>query len=404
MKQMRIFYILFLTFVTLFNIEIAQGANPVKQITGEISRVNSDNKSFAIKVKARDVIFFVDESTSIGESKKGNTVDALKTGDNVKITFVVSMKKNIAKDIMIIQSATTAPTTDKSIEPSTDVSVTNAALVQFGAYKLLIPDNFKDDYPYLSHYPLAAFRFAKNFNERAIDAITVEKLKSGSLGYHSDYDLFRLDKIKGFELTAGEIKSLDEFGIAAKRNEIISKLKESWRNYRKDYNRYLKGTNGSYKFKIDRFHSYYEQKYGSTFYEVSKDTYKFDSRMMDIELFQPRSVYQGNGWEYFYVGKFRQKYSNSRSINAKFPDSISVPLSIDDARKLFGEPDKTFCETILEVIPREGFFGYDGGAYIDLTQDFDIKKIKKYFYKESKGLNEPVLIIVIESSGNKPLY
>lgn len=301
--------------------------------------------------------------------------------------------------------------------------IINATMVTVYPYKLIIPNNFKEQFPFLSHYPLTAFLFVNKFNERSISQIKVETLKKGSLGvFYDDYDVYKFDKIKGFESMAEELKTLDEFAIETKRIEIITKLQNCYANYKKDYIKFLTGQNGTYRFKMGMFmlrsneNTVMNNALGVegpimycpsvTFAEIYKKDYSFDNKVLKIDTFVPRGIYQGNGWEYFYTAKFRQfcQGSTPRRQDCQFPESFSIPVSIDNAKKIFGPPGKTYCETVFEVIPRNGFMGYNGGSYIDLIQNFDIKKIIKYFYNESTGMVEPALIIEIESTKNKPLH
>ncbi len=140
-------------------------------------------------------------------------------------------------------------------------SSTNAKLVNyiFGRYNynffLIIPDNLSE-YEYLSHYPFTAFMFLNYYDEQKIADLTVKELKSRSLAGPDSccaddgfYEVLAFDKIKGFEEFAEALKDYNEFDIAEKKNELLTNLIKIYNHYKDDYDRYLQGIEGTYKFR-----------------------------------------------------------------------------------------------------------------------------------------------------------
>lgn len=295
----------------------------------------------------------------------------------------------------------------------------NAKLMKFyfdsyNKIQLLIPDNISD-YQYLNHYPLSAFLFVTLYDQQKIANLNVKDIMNGHLGRWDFYDILSFDRIKGFEDIATEIKKLDEFGVAARKNEIISKLIDCYKTYYKDYERYLKGMNGYYIFKNpteeDRYTwpmlpEYRKVKSIPTtnfMHEISRDKYNFDRGLIEIITFGHYRLNYNDSWEYGYMSKFYDIYKNSKKVDPRFPKSISIPMSIDNARKLFGDQQKAFCETLFTVKPVYGLFG----KFSTLTykvSNFDIYKITKKCYREDTGFNDPVLIFEFESTKDKPFH
>lgn len=297
----------------------------------------------------------------------------------------------------------------------------NAKLIHYNYrytdYWLLIPDNIAT-YNYLSHYPLTAFRFVINYNENKIDNLTVNKLREGRLdGY---YNILSFEKIKGFEDAAKELKTLDEFSASAKKKEFITKLKNCYKKYENEYKKYL---NNIYVFKNEatwrggrqRIHEYSykvnrilpEYNHGEVKgrYYIKRDNYNFDDKTITLGLLMtsPNWRFSSNWWEYYYKDKFSKKYKRSKTVSNIFPDAITMPLSIENAKKLFGDKTNAFGDTFLTIKPKPGFFGRSGTlSYI--VSNFDIIKITKKFYGEDTGSEEPVLMFEIDTTKNKPLY
>lgn len=322
-------------------------------------------------------------------------------------------------------------------------SSTNAKLVNyiFGRYNynffLIIPDNLTE-YEYLSHYPFTSFMFLNYYDEEKIAKLTVNELKSLSLGGTDSccvgdgfYDALKFDKIKGFEDVAEDLISYNEFDIAERKDEILSKLIELYGKYKDDYNRYLQGFTGTYKFKkanlkhstLKKLKDYNEtveinEPNPESFHErIDIKDYDFDEKLFKIRLLYPNSKRSSQGWEYHYVKEFKKKYGALEYLNKPvlynidFPEEIQVPMSLNDAKKIFPDEDKVFCETILTVTPEEGAFGYPGASFFVMTSNFNIKKITKNYYKrknwseqEQKFIGDPVLTIELMSKENQPFY
>lgn len=335
----------------------------------------------------------------------------------VEVAFCQTSKSpKVSKSVL---SAPSPATTNMAFPTTVEATSPNAKLVRYAVgyntYWLLIPDNIVE-YKYLAKYPFTAFLFINWFNETKIDQLSVTTLMKGSLVPSGDfYYILAFDKIEGFRDTAEKIKNLDEFGMSDKKIEVITKLKECYRNYLEEYNKYLKGVNGHYVFKNGKFsnsrtimseypHGLYTavttDKINQAASTVSRSDYNFDSKTITLELLGPiaNSGMEDEGmWERQYRSKF---YENHKT---NLPENITVPMSIDDAKKLFGNEDKAFCVSYLAVKPRFGFFGYVG-TITQRVMNFDVLKIGKKCFRKDTGWESPVLMFEITSTPGKPLY
>ena len=299
-------------------------------------------------------------------------------------------------------------------------SSTNAKLVSyiFGRYNynffLIIPDNLLD-YEYLGYYPFTAFMFLNYYDETKLAKLTVKELKSRSLAGPDSccvddgfYEVLTFEKIKGFEEFAQALISYNEFDIAEKKNEILSKLIKIYGQYKDEYDRYLQGFDGTYKFRknelkhvtLIKLKEYNEtvkinEPNPTSFQErMDIDDYDFDKKLFKIDLLHPISKRSSQGWEYHYVKEFKKKYGkmeyhNKPSLyNIDFPEEMRIPMSLKDAKKIFPEDDRVICETILTVTPEKGAFGYPGTSFFVMTSKFNIKKITKNYYKRKDWSNK----------------
>jgi hypothetical protein len=322
-------------------------------------------------------------------------------------------------------------------------SFTNAKLVNynFGRYHfnyfLIIPDNLSE-YEYLSHNPFTAFMFLEYYDKDKIAELTVKELKSRSLGGPDSccvddgfFDALNLDKIKGFEDIAEALADYNEFDIAEKKDQILSKLVDIYGKYKEEHNRYLQGFEGTYTFrKANLKHSTLKKlkEYNETieiiepnpmsFYErIDIKNYDFDQKLFNIDVLRPKSKRSSQGWEYHYVKDFKKKYGKLEYqkkpflYNIDFPENIKIPMTLKDAKKIFPEDDRVLCETILTVTPEEGSFGYPGASFFVMTSRFSIKKVTKNYYKrkdwsnkEQKFIEDPVFTIELKSKENRPFY
>ena len=318
---------------------------------------------------------------------------------------------------------------------------TNAKLVNyiFGRYDysffMIIPDNI-EEYPFLGHYPFTAFMFLNYYDKEKLANLTVKELKSRSLAGADSccandafYDVLKFDKIKGFEDIAEELIHLDEFDIAARKKEILYKLTEIYGQYKDDFNKYLQGFNGTYRFRKgklrlsswNRLKEYNEnveinEPTAWSFYEqIDVKDYDFDKKLFKIESLSPISRRSSNGWEYHYTRYFKERYGHLKYrnhptlYNIDFPQEIQIPLQLKDAEKIFRN-GRVFCETLLTVRPEEKAFGYSGNAFFVMTSNFKIIKINKNYYnekywskEEEKFIGDPILTIELESEENRPL-
>jgi len=322
-------------------------------------------------------------------------------------------------------------------------SMTNAKFVNyiFGRYDysyfIIQPDNLHE-FQHLRHFPFTAFMFINYFNSEKLANLTVKEIKNGSLGSDDSccageefYEVLKFDKLKGFEAFDWKIKQLDEFGIAAQKNQIIAKLIEIYGNYLSDFKSYLNGIDGTYRLRQGklRYSTWnklyeYDEKVEidiptprSNYEQIDIDDYDFDKQVFRIELLSPVSRRGSKGWEYHYVKKFKKKYgspeyqSHPVLYNIDFPEEMYIPMSLDIAGKMFREEKRLYCETILTVVPESGSFGYSGNAFFVMASNFNIVKVTKNYYKskswikeEGKYVGNPVHTIEVESTKERPLW
>lgn len=325
------------------------------------------------------------------------------------------------KGSKVQKTASPAPAPATTTPPMVvEVKAPNAKLVKYivgyNTYWLLLPDNI-DEYKYLGKYPFTAFLFVNWFNETKLDQIPVKTLMQGSLAPGGDfYYILAFGKIEGFQDTADRIKNLDEFEMSSKKNEVIAKLKECYRNYLEDYKKYLRGNNGYYVFKNGKYPrdtttELTEYPHGTwtsvrmagidyQWSTVSRDDYSFDKQAITLELLGPianSGMEESGMWESEYERRFYQNHQNG------LPKKITVPMVMDDAKKLFGSEKEAFCQSLLAVQPKFGFFG-NSGTITQMVTNFGILKIGKTCFRKDTGFESPVLMFEIGSTPAKPLY
>ena len=305
-------------------------------------------------------------------------------------------------------------------------------------YFLLMPHNLST-YEYLNHYPFSAFMFLRFYDREKITNLTVKELKSGSLGGYDSccagieyFDVLKFDKIKGFGPLAKELDTLDEFGIAEKKDSLISALLKCFTHYEGDLQKYLQGENGVHVFRKGEFGFFVEtqlKEYNGNvrinerrspfdcYEEINISEYDFDKKRIKIDTLSPYSKRGAGGWEYHYVKRFKEKYrdmkyrDNTRLYHRDFPLEIDAPMGIDDAKKLFGDKDSAYAETLLTVVPGRGYFGYAGAHFFVMTSEFKIVRITKNFYKkknwsdkELKFKGPPIVTVELPSNEEHPFY
>ena len=89
----------------------------------------------------------------------------------------------------------------------------------YDTYWIIVPEEIKK-YQYLGYYPLTAFLFA-NLSQMRLNNLSVQEIRQGSFGYLDSYHIYAFEKIKCMKALAKEIKSLDEFGVAGKKELMV---------------------------------------------------------------------------------------------------------------------------------------------------------------------------------------
>jgi hypothetical protein len=135
-------------------------------------------------------------------------------------------------------------------------------------------------------------------------------------------------------------------------------------------------------------------------YYLKREDYNFDKQEINLGLLVTTPRFTNNlpneYWEYWYHNKYYHKY---RNIRGELPNSITFPMSMENAKKLFGNKNDAFCKTFLTVKPSRGFFG--SGSSPSIT-NFDILRITKKCFSDEMT-DEPTLILDIKSTKSKPL-
>ena len=295
---------------------------------------------------------------------------------------------------------------------SAEDQTTNASLSRYnfngrGSHWILIPDDVSK-YAYLGHYPVTAFVFLDYYNSyNKIDDITIKQLMSGTIGnvFKGTNVILAFSKLKGLEDIPDELEGLDEFGVSSKKNEIINKFKDTYKKYLTDYQNYSKGTytfsnllvynNGAEddnNYFPDHITLEYPIEINFEQNKITRKNYDFDKKILSLPDYIGPNSGDPDGWGARYANNYYKMY------NKPLPRDFKMPLTIDNAKKLFGDQQEVFCETLITVKPR--LYPIFICAYDWCSANFDIIKITKRFYRKDTGFTEPVLVFEIELKGN----
>ncbi|MBI4653977.1 MAG: hypothetical protein HY752_03165 [Nitrospirae bacterium] len=76
----------------------------VQQVTGEVTAVDVKANTLAVKGKKGDVMFSVDDKTTVTVGKEKKTLADVKVGAKVTVKYVEMDGKNVAKSIAIAEA------------------------------------------------------------------------------------------------------------------------------------------------------------------------------------------------------------------------------------------------------------------------------------------------------------
>lgn len=303
----------------------------------------------------------------------------------------------------------------KEILPVTiDVNKIDAKLVEYTVkyrkFWLLIREDMSN-YKRLQNSPLTAALFVMWFNRSSINQISVKSLMSGHLG-DSDklgdklVDLLVFENIVGLESLADSMKMFDEFEMTSRKAEIVSRIARCYDEYYAEYRDFFIENDGYFVFENfntnSRMKSYdYDiGKHIQKLCSIKRDDYNFDTKTLRLPLLGPG----GNGspnnaieiWEDCYRKIYYGKYKK------ELPYEISVPLALDDAKKLFGEQSEVVCRHNVVVKIKPGLAG-ETSFYDSMTTSFEIMKIGIACYSDANA-EEPNLRFEITPTASMPLY
>ncbi len=236
--------------------------------------------------------------------------------------------------------------------------------------------------------------FAGTMSEEKISNITVNQLKNLSYATYGEGlkdSLFYLGYIYGFESYTEELKKMDEFEIAAKKDYFIDKLQECYKSYKNEYdNKYL---NGEFETQFGRKVKNDESLYsGLELYSMSftKEDYNFDKQTMFIaNPLVGESGFYSFYWTQIYTNNLFEQYGEV----IKKSDNYSVPLG--EAKYFFLEGMNT-VRIKGKLLP--GFmkrYGHGANSYLSnmridnvMLEIYDLPIINgKQEYKVLKTLN-----------------
>jgi hypothetical protein len=275
---------------------------------------------------------------------------------------------------------------------------------------LILPDS--NMFNYLNYYPITAFNFVNSQDDSKISRMKIEDLKKRELYSLSNSSNIKFNHIKGFELYDDEIASADEFLLKEKQQFYINKLTSCWIQYKNEYmGTYLKGINGTYIFPELNENSYANEDdkrlffkmktdekyfYWSYYFKMDKTAYNFDQEKLKISTFDGK-------WGYQYAGYLR----DSKEVNFSNDLEMNVPISV--AKQLFGDNEPCFYESIVTVMPLEGYKAINIGWTMHVL-NYEVLKIKKNFYKMSQWsykknrfIGNPIYTLILESTDKTPL-
>ena len=297
-----------------------------------------------------------------------------------------------------------------------------------------IPNNISK-FKYLGSNPHSALFFLHEYDEHIIENLSVDCLAFGNFGVaaciapqgtnapHVDraHGYLKINKIKGLEKLQEELQQLNKFQIKQKNNEIKSKIKSSYIEYKKDFDQYISESPYTFAVKGIEWKKNKCKIYEYPFYLFDvDDNYNFDKSTIKIKV-------MNTGWFTFeYMENLNKKYEVNRAdrnrqggisfektkykgkfYHKPFPDNLVFKLTPEEEQALFEDNKDIYIKTLCTVVPKKG----------ELF-NFDIIKITKLFYKKlskepkrprSIGASEklsskPVLTIVIEKINDMPLY
>ncbi len=258
-----------------------------------------------------------------------------------------------------------------------------------------IPDFF-------TNYPFQSFYFLNYVNDQTIPSLNIKNILCGCLD-NNDPILTNFFTFPGLESFNEKYKNWDEFEAKILQKEVIDSLTVSYTRFVNSFNRLFDPQQlMTIRLKIPEETVWIDivpYNKGVTYIKIDKSCYDFDNEIIRIPtLFREKPEERISNYLDMYVNRFRRS----------FPMIIEKHIPIKDAKIIFGGPENTYVETIVDIIPYSTFFKHDYYRYA--CSAFDIVRIKKNFYRENQWdadtkcfVLPPVYQIVMESTDKQPL-
>jgi Cu/Ag efflux protein CusF len=96
-------------FITIFLVlffaalpHVSEGSSSkTRQITGNVSNVDTDNSTVTVKKKGMEVTLNMDSKTKVSECTNSATIDNIKTGDKATASYKETEDMNTARSITV---------------------------------------------------------------------------------------------------------------------------------------------------------------------------------------------------------------------------------------------------------------------------------------------------------------
>lgn len=261
------------------------------------------------------------------------------------------------------------------------------------------------------------FYFYKYVSPQDIRNLTVQHIVEGCFDIEkSTFTSFL--HLNGFESLLEKHKTWDEFDAKENKNIVVDTLISISEKYHSIIDQLYKN---DYPYKM-RLFTWAEYHQDIIFFPVlSKKLYNFDKETLLLPILPTRewteheesfknAIYEYKGIPESWFPGIHYFFMNYVEEHKYFPLSKTFYISNKDAKKIFGGIEKTYVETIIDLIPNSDFIETDLSWGQTISTSFNIIKVTKNFYRENQwdGVKKrftalPVYQIVIESTDDQPL-
>jgi hypothetical protein len=266
---------------------------------------------------------------------------------------------------------------------------------------VVLPDD-TSELNYLRDDFISGILFINLFDESLIDRLTIKDIRYHCLERRFEGEItpprdaksypagaVKFYEVKGLIEMSNNIRKLDEFGVAEKKDEVISLLKKAHMNYKNEHNRLIRGrvyrfkTGSTYRVGIGPLNRYRNAD------KINRKAYDIDKKLLTLKTLGSFSEGQ---WENEYSRKVNESYGG----RLVFKEDITIPLSVKDAKLLFQEGGDVYYETVVEASMATGFINFNPST--NYVQNMRIERIIKIFYKDKLLTGDPILVLEITPS------